>query len=116
MQRKQIVMGVIALAVINAVLGIISGKWYLIAAAILPAVIALAGAVKYLGKPAGETLRSFSWHGIIAGLSTLSLALSSFYGLPSLGFLQVILSIAMVLACCYTLYEVVKVEKLEIIP
>lgn len=106
----------LGLAAANALLGIINGKWYLIAAAVFMALIAIAGAVKYLSKDSYENLRSFSWYSIIAGLSILSLAISTFYGLPRLGFLQVIISIAMTLIGCYTLLLAVKEGKVEIIP
>lgn len=116
MKTKHLVFINIALAALNALLGIINGKWFLIASAVFLALVAIIGAVKYLSHDSYENLRSFSWYNIIAGLSILSLAFSSFYGLPQMGFVQIILAIAMTLVACYTLYQAVKVGKVAIIP
>lgn len=116
MQSKQIAQLTLALAAVNAVLGFISGKWYLIVAAVFLGALAALGALRYLGAKTPESLRSFSWYNIISGLSILSLAFSSFYGLPTLGFVQVILAAVLTLVGCYTLYEAVKKHGLPIIP
>lgn len=116
MQTKHLVFINIALAVVNTLLGILNSKWYLIAAAVFLSLIAVVGAIKYLANNSYENLRSFSWYSIISGLSILSLAFSSFYGLPQLGFVQVILAIAMTLVACITLFRAVKVGKIAIIP
>ena len=116
MQSKQIAQLTIVLAAVNAVLGLISGKWYLIVAAVFLAVLAALGALRYLSAKTPESLRSFSWYNIISGLSILSLAFSSFYSLPSMGFVQVILAAIIILMGCYTLYEAVKKHGLPIIP
>ena len=76
----------------------------------------LSGALRYLSAKTPESLRSFSWYNIISGLSILSLAFSSFYSLPSMGFVQVILAAIIILMGCYTLYEAVKKHGLPIIP
>lgn len=116
MQAKQIAMITLILAALNVILGVVNAKWYLIAAAVVMAVIAVIGAVKYLTHPSPQNLRSFSWYNIIAGLSILSLAWSSFYGLPTLGFVQVLLGIALTALGCYTLYEAVKKHNMTVIP
>lgn len=116
MQSKHLVFLNVALAALNALLGIVNGQWYLIVAAVFLSLIAIIGAVKYLSHDSFENLRSFSWYNIIAGLSILSLASSSFYGLPQLGFVQIILAAAMTLAAIYTLFTAVKTGKVAVIP
>lgn len=116
MQTKNWVYINLGLAAVNALLGILNGKWYLIAAAVCMALIAVMGAVKYLRNDSYENLRSFSWHSIIAGLSILSLAVSRFYGLPRLGFVQVIVGLAMAGIGGYTLLHAVKKGKVTVIP
>lgn len=116
MKSKNIIYLNIVLAIVNAVLGIINAKWFLVLAALFLSALVLLGALKYLVKPTYENLRSFSWYNIIAGLSILSLAWSSFYGLPTLGFAQIIAALLITLGACYTLYLAVKEGKVALIP